>query len=288
MRQPPPPEQDSRGILDRALLAQRISHQRFGVPEELNGLVDWAWSVSWDLPPQVAHWQRTVNHPSVNLYVGTAALDGVRSPPIAPHCRIEGVWCKTGRRWVSESAWNVAVKWSVGGFGAISTGSVADLTDRDVSVSETLTVDEVDVVRRVSDGATMADRANQLMAIVSEWVAKADPKRVDSAKEVSAVAAMAESDRGLRTTAALARASGYSARTLQRLFTEYAGVSPAWMIRRYRLLEAAEEVQRGEHLPWAQLASELGYSDQSHLIRDFSAAVGESPAAYARASTPTN
>ncbi|MGQ0774748.1 MAG: AraC family transcriptional regulator [Pseudonocardiales bacterium] len=31
------------------------------------------------------------------------------------------------------------------------------------------------------------------------------------------------------------------------------------------------------------MAAELGYADQAHLIRDFTATVGTSPAAYVRA-----
>jgi AraC-like DNA-binding protein len=37
------------------------------------------------------------------------------------------------------------------------------------------------------------------------------------------------------------------------------------------------------HRPWAEVAAELGYFDQSHFIRDFTAAVGLTPVAYARA-----
>ncbi|MEV7008187.1 hypothetical protein [Streptosporangium sp. NPDC051022] len=44
--------------------------------------------------------------------------------------------------------------------------------------------------------------------------------------------------------------------------------------------EAAERVYRG--LDLATPAAELGYADQAHLTRDFTAAVGMFPAAYAR------
>ena len=38
----------------------------------------------------------------------------------------------------------------------------------------------------------------------------------------------------------------------------------------------------GADVDWAALAYELGYSDQAHLVRDFTATIGISPTAYAR------
>lgn len=39
---------------------------------------------------------------------------------------------------------------------------------------------------------------------------------------------------------------------------------------------------RGERVDWAAIAQDLGYHDQAHLIRDFRAQIGSTPAAYAR------
>ena len=77
---------------------------------------------------------------------------------------------------------------------------------------------------------------------------------------------------------------GIPARTLQRLFERYVGVSPKWVLRRYRVHEAAARLaDGGSTITWAEVAAELGYFDQSHFIRDFTAAVGMTPAAYADA-----
>ena len=105
--------------------------------------------------------------------------------------------------------------------------------------------------------------------------------RKQAALEVAQVAALAERDRRLRKLDDLATAAGIGARTLQRMFQEYAGISPTWVLRRYRLLDAAETVRYGRPVIWAQVATDLGYSDQAHLVRDFRAAVGTTPAAYA-------
>jgi AraC-like DNA-binding protein len=71
-------------------------------------------------------------------------------------------------------------------------------------------------------------------------------------------------------------------RTVQRLFRQYVGVSPKWVIQRFRLHEVAERLSDGEQLNWPNIVVELGYSDQAHLIKDFKSVVGATPAAYAR------
>ncbi len=78
----------------------------------------------------------------------------------------------------------------------------------------------------------------------------------------------------------LAEVAGLGVRDLQRLFADYVGVSPKWVIRRCRLHEVAHRLAQGESVELARFAQELGYFDQAHLTRDFSAVVGKSPAEY--------
>ncbi|MBZ9638723.1 helix-turn-helix domain-containing protein, partial [Streptomyces sp. PSKA30] len=79
-----------------------------------------------------------------------------------------------------------------------------------------------------------------------------------------------------------AHAEGLSVRALQRLFSTYVGVSPKWVILRYRIHEALEHAGTHTDINWATLATDLGYADQAHLVRDFTATVGVSPTAYAQ------
>nr|WP_246232144.1 helix-turn-helix transcriptional regulator [Nakamurella aerolata] len=130
---------------------------------------------------------------------------------------------------------------------------------------------------------TAAQRAATLAATLAELVAAADPRRLATAREVAGIARAAEVDRSIRSAVELARPAGLSVRTLQRLFAEYAGASPTWVIRRYRLIDAAERVRAGESVVWADVAAELGYADQAHLTRDFSRALGSPPSAYQQA-----
>ena len=68
----------------------------------------------------------------------------------------------------------------------------------------------------------------------------------------------------------------------QRLFSDYVGVSPKWVIRRFRLHDAASRLAKDEDVNLTHLAQDLGYSDQAHFTRDFKALVGRSPSDYRR------
>ena len=73
-----------------------------------------------------------------------------------------------------------------------------------------------------------------------------------------------------------------SLRNLQRLFTEYVGIGPKWVIQRFRILDAAAAAHSGQSTDWSELAHVLGFSDQAHLTRVFSEVVGTPPATYQR------
>jgi AraC-like DNA-binding protein len=80
----------------------------------------------------------------------------------------------------------------------------------------------------------------------------------------------------------LAKQFETTVRQLQRLFAEYVGVGPKWVIRRYRLHEVTERMANGSVIDWAGLAADLGYADQAHFTRDFTSMFGETPTKYAK------
>jgi AraC-like DNA-binding protein len=54
-------------------------------------------------------------------------------------------------------------------------------------------------------------------------------------------------------------------------------------MRRARLHEAAQRADSGDPVDWAVLAADLGYADQAHLTRDFTATLGVPPTRYTAA-----
>ena len=102
----------------------------------------------------------------------------------------------------------------------------------------------------------------------------------------AAVARMREAAPGTRVSDIAADRS-VSVRTLERLFARYVGVSPKWVLQRYRLHEALEQLAGQAAPDYSRLAVDLGYFDHAHFIRDFRAVAGRSPAEYERELTAT-
>jgi AraC-like DNA-binding protein len=251
--------------------------QRYPPGEALAGIVDWFWAVAWDLPDGVEHVQQVLTHPGSHLSIGT--LDSASRMLDPARGRVYGVRRRLDERRLVGRGWTVAAK-TTGGLAVLTDRPAHQLTDSELPLDEALGA--TGLVGRVVAADDQPARVDLLREALGSVVATRDPRRVAVAREVSAIAALVEVDRGVLRLEQLAASSGVSPRSLQRKFSEHLGVSPAWVIRRWRIVEAADRAAGGEAVSWAELASDLGYSDQAHLVRDFRAHLGITPGAYRR------
>lgn len=158
------------------------------------------------------------------------------------------------------------VEFRSGCFRPFLRASVSTITDRSIDAGEVFGPDlpdplSVEAVERYLRAhlPDLDPRAELAADIVAKIAAKPEITRVD----------------------ALARDLGTSIRQLQRLFAEYVGIGPKWVVRRYRLHEVTERLAKGATIDWAALAADLGYADQPHFVRDFKRLFGEPPTHYA-------
>jgi AraC-like DNA-binding protein len=173
------------------------------------------------------------------------------------------------------------VRFTAGGFRPFWQAPISQLTDRVVPAAR-LFGPRAEKTRQaivgscdVDDGVMIGHAEALLHSVL--------PERDPLAEQAAALVARITDDAGLRRVDQLSASSGITPRTLQRLFADYVGVSPKWVMRRARLHEAAERADSGEPVDWAALASDLGYADQAHLTRDFTVTIGVPPARYAAA-----
>ena len=127
---------------------------------------------------------------------------------------------------------------------------------------------------------TVADErcAERFDEVLKELTTAPDPA-YDTVLDV--VAAML-ADRTLLRVADVEARCGIGERSLQRLFARYVGVSPKWVLARYRMHDAVGELDAGYAGALADLAARYGWFDQAHFTRDFTRLVGEPPSAYQR------
>ncbi|MBB6346433.1 AraC-like DNA-binding protein [Nonomuraea muscovyensis] len=230
---------------------------------DIAAYVDHFWVVTWtDLAEPYE--QRIVAHPTVNM---TITHDFHRIAGV-----IRGGFSYTMR----GSGRVLGTRFRPGGFRPFLGGPVSRLTGRFVEIGEMYG----------PAGATMVEHvlaepdARAAIALTEKFLLSLSPEPDPLAEEVAALVAVVENDVSVTRVDELAARSGRSVRSLQRLFRDHVGIGPKWVIRRFRLHEAAERIRQG--LDLATLAAELGYTDQAHLTRDFTAAVGMPPATYAR------
>lgn len=88
-----------------------------------------------------------------------------------------------------------------------------------------------------------------------------------------------ERRRGILRVQELCEAVGLHPRRLERLFLRNVGCTPKRFIRLVRLRNLTMRLTAGGCTSMARLAAEMGYADQSHMIRDYQELTGNSPGA---------
>ena len=85
----------------------------------------------------------------------------------------------------------------------------------------------------------------------------------------------------------LATQTGYTRKHLGNLFQQQVGVTPKSLARMHRFRGALALLDNGDgQVPWAELAEQCGYYDQSHLINEFRRFTGFRPSELARRDRP--
>jgi AraC-like DNA-binding protein len=261
----------ARGILSRhPPIAGKFKHSRRSPPAALAPWIDHYWLVRWDLRGQEPYTAQTLPHPNFQAVFERS------------HSLVCGVSTGMFKRTLEGKSHVFGIKFSPGAFRPFLDSPASSLANRSVPMNcifgKEVDVLEAALVSPQTEENEMIEAAN---AFFRQRVPAAQGERIILAGRL--VGCILQ-DRSIKTVDNLVSQTGIGKRTLQRIFNEYVGVNPKWVIRRYRLHELIERVHSDYDDPadWAQLALELGYFDQAHLINDFKSIVGYSPIQYQR------
>jgi AraC-like DNA-binding protein len=255
-----------RGVLNRKAGEKKFRLSLHAPAPDLEFYVEHYWIVRWDVRGEEPYLSETLPHPCVHLVIQQ------------DQSRIVGV--TTGKFSVLlEGKGRVfGVKFKPGAFYPFVKAPVARFTDTSLDLRDTFGIDgtrfEEAILQHEDDGA--------MVALAEQFIRERLPERDENVALINRIVDRIIADRTITKVDDIVSRLNINKRTLQRLFRLYVGVSPKWVIRRYRLHEAAEQMADGDVLDWSKMAVDLGYFDQAHFIKDFKAIVGSAPAEYAK------
>jgi AraC-like DNA-binding protein len=256
----------TKGILNPQLAEQKFQFSRHLPSPDLRFFIERYWIIHWDLRGEAPHVQETLSYPCVNLVFERerTAIWGVDTGKFARLLEGKGVV--------------FGVKFRAGAFYPFIQSSVSDLTDRSITLKRAFGVDSTALENAIFSQASDA----AMIPIVEDFLRVLLPPDDQNVTLVNRIIDHMMTHPTLNRVDEVVDGFDLSKRSLQRLFRQYVGVSPKWVIQRFRLQEAAERLERGEMLDLARLAANLGYFDQAHFIKDFKSVVGMTPVEYAK------
>lgn len=249
----------TRGILYPARLPE---FHRLPAPTEVADLVAWFWIPEWDIEPGRSSRQEVVSYPALNLVVEPEGVSLAGATTRASHRDLRGRG------------------WAVGAL--LRPAAVAALAEEPAALIDAeAPVDAPELLTAVTaDMASGAGHRERAVSSFSLWL-RGRVGRPDAASlQANALFDALMGEGASLTPEEAATRLAVSLRTLQRMTHRHIGLSPAAMIRRRRLQEAAQLVREEPAADLATIAAELGYADHAHLTRDFQAVLGIAPRTY--------
>ncbi len=251
--------------------------RRLPAPPAVADLVRWFWVPEWDLPEGRISRQHLIAFPALNLVVEHGDLEPAGTVGLAGPTTRASFRDLTGRGAAVGALLRPAAV-------PCFTEDPHALADQYLGLDlDDLRVPVVAALRgQGSDQRSDQERHGRAVGTFASWLAAHALPLSGEALTANRLADAIDLDSGVLSVQDAADRVGISARTAQRLARRYMGVSPGASIRRRRLQESAERLRLDPTLDLATLAAELGYSDHSHLSRDFRAALGVTPSSYRR------
>jgi AraC-like DNA-binding protein len=255
-----------RGILNPKAGEKRFQLSRHLPAPDLSFFVEFYWIVSWDLRGQGPYVQETLPHPCVHLVFEKG------------QSRVFGVITGKFSRLLENEGRVFSVKFKPGAFYPFVKMPVSTFTDTTISLSDAFGGES----NALEEAIFACENEEEMTKIAETFLRERHPERDEYVAKINQIVDYIIAHPELTRVDELVGSFDLNKRTLQRLFNQYVGVSPKWVIKRYRLHEVAERLANGEDVDWASMALDLEYFDQAHFIKDFKAIVGKTPAEYAR------
>lgn len=263
----------ARGILKLETALTKFRLERNEPCQELRPAILHYWRVEWDLENE-EFVQELIPNP--NVAISFEDDEGRNGPGYRAF--LTGVWpCNYQRRLLGKGQ-ATGISFQAAQYQPWLRGPVSGLTGRVFSLTDSTTIGP-----SLPSGLTqriLAAPLDEAARICDSWLLERRPQRDPWADRLTETIDQMRTDRDLNRTDLIARYLGVEIRTLQRLFLNYVGVGPKWIILRFRVHEAIDRLSLNPDVSIGDLAHDLGYYDQAHFVHEFKRMTGSSPDTY--------
>lgn len=270
-----------RGVVHRGASADLFDLVHDEVGPNLRPFAERLWEVRWDRRGAPPRSSQTIPFPVVNLTVEAGSPGELRHGHLLPTALVHGVVTRTFRICLADTGWALGVKFGPGGWAAWTGLDAARLTDRVVAAGPVLAPLGLGGL-----GDAVLAAGDERRAVLRELLERHAPEPDPDYLRLRALIDRMRDDPSLVRVDQLPDLVGWSPRTLQRHFRRTVGVPAKWVLARFRLQEAAMELERDPDVPLGELSIRLGWHDQAHFTNDFRRMLGTTPARYAAAARP--
>jgi AraC-like DNA-binding protein len=259
-----------RGVVGRAGSTTLFDLDRWAPSDATAQFVEHFWSVRWDLGERDPFDSTVITFPSMHI-THEWGDDGPRHGFSLPNTLVHGVVERVFHTTISGRGTVVGARFRPGGFAARFDRDAATMTGNVRPVDDELFGGPIHLDDDVDAAPARLDE------LIGAHSGELDPIY----SSLTALIDRIHDDDRLHRVEQVMQHSLWSERTTQRVFRRYVGVPVKWVLCRYRLQQAALEIESRPGVDHADLAVRLGWYDQAHFINDFRTMLGSTPGEYA-------
>lgn len=267
-----------KGVLHPKKSRAHYDLKQYPPSEKLQPFIEQFWHVEWDLSGQEPHTQQ--NLPQPNIHITFESDQAIVYGPVKQRFT----------RTLSGKGSIFGIKFTTGGFIPLTDKTMAELTDTQTELQDILSQQKYLVLPRISKEHSIEKKIHLAECFLITLFFNEDSikniahleKHSEKISQAKKITNIVETTSTITKVEQLCNTVNMSNRSLQRLFQTHVGVSPKWLIRKYRIHEILTRLEQVEidSIDWQQIVFDLDYVDQAHFINDFKAFTGYTPQAY--------
>lgn len=258
------------GVL-HPLNLSRYSARWFEPSSAVSDAVAQYWSVEWNLGDEVVE-QSIVASPAVTLSIESGSVPA----PLV----ITGIHRRAWVREITGSGVVLGIRLRPAGLAVLSDLTPDTIADATLAVSEAVDERLHLLMAQIAEADTTVERVARADTLIGALLAETRMRALH--RLANDVVTEIETRGQPIPVSALAQRFSTSERTIQRALKQTLGQGPAWVGRWIRLQEVVRRLSVQDAPSLSEVAVDIGYADQAHLVNDFRSAVGTTPGAYVR------